>query len=118
VFLSRSNYADKTRVRYAVVILQITTAHRLYYCQRMLPFTHADSTKIPHCKTNSVEVESRSPDQKIPRILRNTKVYYRVRKSLPMGPILRKLNPNHIPTPCVSTIHFKLIVPCAHRSAK
>jgi hypothetical protein len=55
------------------------------------------------------EVDSRSHSQEVSRLLWNTKVHYRVHRSLRMEPVLKQTNPVHTITPFLRSI---FISPC------
>jgi hypothetical protein len=58
----------------------------------------------------SPEVFIRSGVQEFPKILWNPRVYYRVRKSPPLVPILSQFIPVHTIPPYLSRIHFNIIL--------
>jgi hypothetical protein len=72
--------------------------------------THAKMIK----ETDSIEqspssaANSRSASQKIPRLLWDTNVHYRVHKSPPMVPVLRNMNSVHTLPPYFIKIHLNV----------
>jgi len=62
-------------------------------------------------KQKPCEASSRSTSHGIPRLLRNTKIYYCVYKISPVVPILKQMNPAHILTYYLFKVHFSIIFP-------
>jgi len=63
------------------------------------------------------EINGRSGSQEI-LCLRYPNVHYRVHKSLPLDPILSRMNPVHILTPFFFKINFNIIPTSKPRSPK
>jgi hypothetical protein len=66
----------------------------------------------------SLEADSRSVSQKIPRYLWNRKVLYFGHNSLPPTTILSQMNLVHIPKSYFSKIHFNIILPSTPTSSE
>jgi hypothetical protein len=56
--------------------------------------------------------------QKIPRLLRNQKVHYRVHKSPPLIPTLNQMHPAPTSSPYIHKIHSNIILPSTPVSSK
>jgi hypothetical protein len=63
------------------------------------------------------KADSYSASQDIPRLLRNTKIHYRVHKSLPLIPILSQMNSVHKFTQYCPKIHSNIILPSVPMSS-
>jgi hypothetical protein len=61
--------------------------------------------------SSSREAVSYAAARKIPKILWNLKIHYRVHKSAALVPILSHVNPVHITPSYLSEIHFNIIHP-------
>jgi hypothetical protein len=57
----------------------------------------------------SSEAASYAATQEFPSILWNPKIYYRVRKSPPLVPVLSQIGPVHISPSYLSKIHVNII---------
>ena len=75
---------------------------------------------LTYCTEQSPSWEANwfSASQDIPRILRNLKVHYRIRKCLPPVPILSQPDPVHTPTSYFLKIHLNITLPSAPWSTK
>jgi hypothetical protein len=65
----------------------------------------------------SWEAATCAATQEYPKILRNTKVHYRVHKSPPLVPIVSQINPVHTILSYLSKIHIIIIHPSTSRSS-
>jgi hypothetical protein len=68
------------------------------------------SSYSPQWKPEISQAVSRSASQKIPRILWNPNVHYRVHKSLKLDHILSHMNPVHTLISYVFIVHFNIIL--------
>ena len=87
----------------------------LHWCLRSVPFVNVE--RWVNVIENSMEqrpsweTNRSSASKEIPHILWNPKFLYHIHKSSPTVPILRQIDPVHVPPSQYSNIHFNIILP-------
>jgi hypothetical protein len=101
-----------TPLRHARIIWRDTLNHTIWF-QRPSAEASTAHPQTPRSKNHSLEADSRSADQEIPRLLRSPDDHHPVHKSPPLVPILSQINPVHTIPSHFSKISLNFVLPPA-----